>query len=215
MPVSRFTLRLIIGYASVLENHMLDWLCCKQMKLWSAMTENKKPLPRRSHLITPEGLQALKDEHDFLWRRERPRVTQEVSDAAKLGDRSENAEYIYGKKRLRQIDGRLRFLMKRMEEVTVVERQPADPEKIFFGAWIELEDEEGEILRYRIVGEDEIDLPHGYISIDAPLARGLMGKRVDEDVTVRLPKGDTEYYISAVMYQRPDWDQRVPTNAYS
>ncbi|TNC91892.1 MAG: transcription elongation factor GreB [Thalassolituus sp.] len=142
-------------------------------------------------------------------------MTQEVSDAAKLGDRSENAEYIYGKKRLRQIDSRLRFLMKRMEQVTVVERQPADPEKIFFGAWIELEDEEGEILRYRIVGEDEIDLPHGYISIDAPLARGLMGKRVDEDVTVRLPKGDTEYYISAVMYQRPDWDQRVPTNAFS
>ena len=168
----------------------------------------KKPLPRRAHLITPEGMKALKDEHEFLWRKERPKVTQEVSDAAKLGDRSENAEYIYGKKRLRQIDGRLRFLMKRMEAVTVVERAPADPDKIFFGAWIELEDEEGEMLRYRIVGEDEIDLPNGYISVDAPLARGLLGKHVDDDVTVRLPKGEVTYFIEAVHYVRPEWDSK-------
>lgn len=175
------------------------------------MTENdpetKKPLPRRAHLITPEGLQALKDEHDFLWRTERPKVTQEVSDAAKLGDRSENAEYIYGKKRLRQIDGRVRFLRKRVEAITMVDRIPKDVNKIFFGAWIELEDDEsGEILRYRIVGEDEIDLPHGYISVDAPLARGLLGKSVDDDVTVRLPKGEITYFVISVQYQRPDWD---------
>lgn len=170
-------------------------------------SETKKPLPRRAHLITPEGLQALKDELDFLWRKERPKVTQEVSDAAKLGDRSENAEYIYGKKRLRQIDGRVRFLRKRVEVITVVDRSPADVNKIFFGAWVELEDEDsGEILRYRIVGEDEIDLPNGYISVDAPLARGLLGKSVDDDVTVNLPKGEVTYFIEAVHYQRPDWD---------
>ncbi|MCA6062841.1 transcription elongation factor GreB [Thalassolituus marinus] len=166
----------------------------------------KKPLPRRSHLITPEGEQALKDEYDYLWRTERPRVTQEVSDAAKLGDRSENAEYIYGKKRLRQIDGRLRFLMKRLDQVTVVDRLPADLNKVFFGAWIELEDDDEAIHRYRIVGEDEIDLKNGYISVDAPLARGLMGKSLDDEVTVMLPKGEESFYIVKVMYQKPEWD---------
>lgn len=172
------------------------------------MTEqNNKPLPRRSHLITPEGAQALKDEHEYLWRKERPRVTQEVSDAAKQGDRSENAEYIYGKKRLRQIDGRLRFLKKRLEQVTVVDRQPSDITKIFFGAWVELEDEAGDIHRYRIVGEDEIDLKRGYISVDAPLARGLMGKPLDDEVSVRLPKGEETFYILSVSYQRPAWDR--------
>ncbi|GGY32814.1 transcription elongation factor GreB [Bacterioplanes sanyensis] len=165
-----------------------------------------QPLPRRAHLITPEGEQALKDEHDFLWRTERPRVTQQVSDAAKLGDRSENAEYIYGKKRLRQIDSRLRFLRKRLEQVTVVERRPDNPQKVYFGAWIVLEDEDGALHRYRIVGEDEIDLPRGYISVDAPLARGLLGKSVGDDVSVRLPKGEVEYYIESVNYDVPDWD---------
>ena len=181
---------------------MLHNECCE------LMTEQKKPLPRRAHLITPGGLKALEDEHEFLWRKERPKVTQEVSDAAKLGDRSENAEYIYGKKRLRQIDGRLRFLRKRIEAVTVVDRTPDDPDKVFFGAWVELEDDDGELLRYRIVGEDEIDLPHGYISIDAPLARGLVGKFVEDEVTVRLPKGESDYLIASVSYQRPDWDRR-------
>lgn len=170
------------------------------------MPETKKPLPKRSDLITPEGEQALRDEYDFLWREERPKVTQEVSDAAKLGDRSENAEYIYGKRRLRQIDSRIRFLLKRLDAVTVVDRPPADPQKVYFGAWIELEDEDGEVLRYRIIGADEIDLPRGYISIDAPLARGLLGKSLDDDVQVKLPKGLTEYFISSVSYTRPDWD---------
>ena len=172
------------------------------------MAEEKKPLPKRSHLITPEGEQALRHEYEFLWREERPKVTQEVSDAAKLGDRSENAEYIYGKRRLRQIDSRIRHLLKRLDAVTVVNRAPADPNKIYFGAWIELEDEDGEILRYRIVGADEIDLTRGYISIDAPLARGLLGKSLDDEVQVQLPKGLTEYWISKVAYQKPDWDQK-------
>ena len=168
------------------------------------MNKEKKPLPKRSHLITPEGEQALIDEYEFLWREERPKVTQEVSDAAKLGDRSENAEYIYGKKRLRQIDSRLRFLRKRLDAVTVVDQAPANPNKVYFGAWLELEEENGEIHNYRIVGADEIDLSKGYISIDAPLARGLLGKELDDEVTVRLPKGETVFYINSVRYQALD-----------
>lgn len=173
------------------------------------MTEKeKKPLPKRAHLITPRGLQQLQDELEFLWRKERPVVTQQVSDAAKLGDRSENAEYIYGKKRLREIDRRVRFLRKRIEFLTVVDRKPADADKVFFGAWIELEDDDENTYRYRIVGEDELDLPANYISVDAPLARGLMGKCLDDEVTVRLPKGEMTYYITDVCYERPDWDHK-------
>ncbi|WP_028294152.1 transcription elongation factor GreB [Oceanobacter kriegii] len=168
----------------------------------------KTPLPKRSLLITPQGEQGLREEYDFLWRVERPRVTQEVSDAAKLGDRSENAEYIYGKRRLRQIDSRVRFLVKRLEALTVVDRKPADPNKIYFGAWVELEDDDEQIHRYRLVGEDEIDLKHGYISIDAPLARGLAGKSVDDEVEVALPKGDCNFCILAVHYDRPEWDNK-------
>ena len=168
------------------------------------MNKEKKPLPKRSHLITPEGEQALIDEYEFLWREERPKVTQEVSDAAKLGDRSENAEYIYGKKRLRQIDSRLRFLRKRLDAVTVVDQAPANLNKVYFGAWVELEEENGEIHDYRIVGADEIDLSKGYISIDAPLARGLLGKELDDEVTVRLPKEKTVFYINSVRYQALD-----------
>ncbi|KZZ41930.1 MAG: transcription elongation factor GreB [Saccharospirillaceae bacterium] len=168
---------------------------------------NKKPLPKRSLLITPEGAQALQEEHDYLWRLERPRVTQQVSDAAKLGDRSENAEYIYGKKRLRQIDSRLRFLRKRLEALTLVDREPADKHKVYFGAWIELEDVNEELYRYRIVGEDEIDLKRGYISVDAPLARGLLGKQLDDEVEILLPKGIESYYIVAVSYSQPNWDK--------
>lgn len=171
--------------------------------------KEKKPLPRRAHLITPRGYQQLEDELDFLWRKERPVVTQQVSDAAKLGDRSENAEYIYGKKRLREIDRRVRFLRKRMETVTVVDRIPADQNKIFFGAWVELEDEDEQILKYRIVGEDEIDLPADYISVDAPLARGLLGKLLDDEVTVRLPKGEETYWVVAVHYDAPEWDNKT------
>lgn len=174
----------------------------------------KKALPNRSHVITPEGVAVLQAECDFLWRKERPKVTQEVSDAAKLGDRSENAEYIYGKKRLRQIDSRVRFLRKRLEQVTVVERIPDDQQKVYFGAWLELEDNEEHRYHYRIVGEDEIDLNRGYISIDAPLARGLLGKRVDDDVSIVLPKGRTDYVIISVSYQKPDWD-KGPVSASS
>ncbi len=175
------------------------------------MTENKekKPLPRRAHLITPRGEQQLQDELDFLWRKDRPVVTQQVSDAAKLGDRSENAEYIYGKKRLREIDRRVRYLRKRLEICDVIDRPPLDVERVYFGAWIELEDDNEELYRYRIVGEDEIDLPNDYISVDAPLARGLLGKRLDDEVDVMLPKGQVTYCIVAIHYQKPEWDQKT------
>lgn len=169
------------------------------------MTQTSK-LPKRSFLITPEGEQRLRDEYDYLWKVERPRVTQEVSDAAKQGDRSENAEYIYGKKRLRQIDSRVRFLLKRLDQLQVVERLPSTQDKVFFGAWIELEDDDGHLYRYRLVGEDEIDLERGHISVDAPLARGLLGKCLDDEVEVRLPKGLTSYAIVSISYQQPEWD---------
>lgn len=171
--------------------------------------KEKKPLPKRAHLITPRGEQQIQDELDFLWRKDRPVVTQQVSDAAKLGDRSENAEYIYGKKRLREIDRRVRFLRKRLEICKVIERPPANEDRVYFGAWIELEDDDGELYRYRIVGEDEIDLPNNYISVDAPLARGLLGKSLDDEVEVALPKGRVCYYIVAIHYQKPEWDSKT------
>jgi len=157
----------------------------------------------RSKYITPEGAQRLRDELNHLWTVERPRVTQEVADAAAHGDRSENAEYIYGKKRLREIDRRVRFLSTRLDEIVVVEpRAPADG-SVRFGAWVTLEDEDGHIVEYRLVGPDEFDVSRGYISLDSPVARALIGKKPDDEVLVRRPKGDIEYTIIAVRYQ-PD-----------
>lgn len=170
------------------------------------MSDTEKKLPKYSDVITPDGLKVLQHEYDWLWREERPRVTQEVSDAAKLGDRSENAEYIYGKKRLRQIDSRVRFLRKRIETLTVIDRKPDRQDHIYFGAWIELEDDRGDEHCYRLVGSDELDLERGYISIDAPLARGLLGKRLDDEVTLDLPQGTTTFYIVKIYYSHPSWD---------
>ncbi|HEY4175316.1 MAG TPA: transcription elongation factor GreB [Kofleriaceae bacterium] len=150
--------------------------------------------------ITAEGAAKLKEEHDHLWLVERPRVTQAVSDAAALGDRSENADYIYGKRRLREIDRRLRFLTKRLETVRVVNETPADPGRVFFGAWVTLEDEDGEKKTWRIVGADESDMSRGYISMDSPVAKALLGKRLDDELTIRVPKGDVEYTIVGVKY---------------
>lgn len=152
-------------------------------------------------LITPDGLQRLRDELDHLWRVERPKVTQAVSDAAAMGDRSENAEYIYGKKRLREIDRRVRFLQKRIPDLKVVDRTPDNPRQIFFGAWVRLEDADGNEHEYRIVGPDEFDPAQGWISIDAPLARALLRKSVDDEVKVTLPKGETTYFVVAVQYR--------------
>jgi transcription elongation factor GreB len=161
---------------------------------------DRPPPPKRSAYITLEGAKKLRAELDQLWTVERPRVTQEVSDAAALGDRSENAEYIYGKRRLREIDRRVRFLSKRLEEVTIVSEPPSDPKRVFFGAVVTVEDGEGDEHVYRIVGGDESDMSKGWISIDSPVARALLGKREGDDVTVRAPKGEIEYTIVVVSY---------------
>jgi len=156
--------------------------------------------PPSSKYITPEGMQGLRAELDYLWRVERPRVTQAVSEAAALGDRSENAEYIYGKKRLREIDRRVRYLQKRIPDLKVVDQRPDDPTRIFFGAWVRVEDEDGKEHTYRIVGPDEFDPQQGWISIDAPLARALLKKTAGDEVAVTLPKGETHYYVVAAQY---------------
>jgi transcription elongation factor GreB len=153
-----------------------------------------------SQFITPAGAERLKQELDALWKVERPRVTQAVSEAAAQGDRSENAEYTYGKKRLREIDRRVRFLRKRLDGMTVVDKPPSDRSRVFFGAWITLEDESGKQTRHRIVGPDEFDMAPGYISMDAPLARALMRKALDDEVTVELPGGNRTLVIVAIDY---------------
>jgi transcription elongation factor GreB len=152
--------------------------------------------------ITPEGYAKLKGEVEYLWREERPRVTAEVEAAAALGDRSENAEYIYGKKRLREIDRRLGFLSGRLEKVQVM-HPPArgGPSKtVGFGAWVVVEDEDGVRTSYRIVGSDEPDPDNGLISVDSPMGRALMGKQIDDEVEVRRPRGDAYFTIVAVSY---------------
>jgi transcription elongation factor GreB len=160
----------------------------------------------RTPYITPEGEQILRDELDRLWNEERPRVTQEVADAAAQGDRSENAEYIYGKKRLREIDARVRFLSKRLDELTVVREAPADDGRVYFGAWVRLEDEAGEELVYRIVGPDEFDVEGGRISVDSPVGRALMRKREGDEVVVRRPRGEAVYTILEIRYRTFDDD---------
>ncbi|WP_369600804.1 transcription elongation factor GreB [Hahella sp. SMD15-11] len=154
--------------------------------------------------ITPEGERRLREELQYLWKVKRPEVTQAVREAAAMGDRSENAEYIYGKKQLREIDRRIRFLSKRLEEVQVVDRLPDDTSRVFFGAWVTLEDEDGNTHRYRIVGADELDLARGYISVNSPLARCLLKRTVDDEVTVRTPEGERTYWILAVDYTAPE-----------
>ncbi|HCE41199.1 transcription elongation factor GreB [Alloalcanivorax profundimaris] len=156
-----------------------------------------------SKYITPEGYRRLNEELQRLWKEERPPITKSVQEAAAQGDRSENAEYIYGKKQLREIDRRIRFLSKRLDGMTVVDRPPEDPGKVFFGAWVELEDDDGKLETYRLVGPDEAVGSDGLISIDAPLARALLGKRVDDEARVRTPTGERCLYINRIWYGRP------------
>ncbi|MFO0696446.1 MAG: transcription elongation factor GreB [Polyangiales bacterium] len=165
------------------------------------MARYAPPKPKSSTYITPEGEKRLKEELAYLLYEERPRVTKGVADAAAEGDRSENAEYIYGKKRLREIDKKIEFLTKRLEVLTVVlpdERK--DPGKVYFGAYVRLEDEEGETIDYRIVGPDESDAERRFISMDSPVGRSLLGKREGDEVVVRRPKGDATYAILEVRY---------------
>jgi len=164
----------------------------------------RPPTPPGSKYITPAGARRLQAELDQLWHQERPRVTQAVSEAAAQGDRSENAEYTYGKKRLHEIDRRVRFLRRRLEGMAIVD--PAadlgrrDLKRVYFGAWVRLQGAGGELRWYRIVGPDEFDMAEDYISMDSPLGRGLLGKRLDDEVTVELPGGATTLTVVAVSY---------------
>ncbi len=152
-------------------------------------------------LITQAGYTALEKELDYLWRQERPEVTQKVSWAASLGDRSENADYQYNKKRLREIDRRVRYLRKSLDRLKVVNYHPDQEGKVFFGAWVEVESEQGELKTFRIVGYDEIFDRKDYISIDSPMARALLKKSVDDEAVVTTEAGTTTWYINAIRYE--------------
>ncbi len=157
-------------------------------------------MARGSQYSTPEGAARLREELDRLWRVERPAVTRSVSEAAAQGDRSENAEYTYGKKRLREIDRRVRFLRGRLDGLVIVAEPPTDRSRVFFGAWVTIEDETGLSRRHRIVGPDEFDREPGYISMDSPLGKALIGRRIDDEFEVELPAGPQRYAVVAIEY---------------
>ncbi|SDM00314.1 transcription elongation factor GreB [Modicisalibacter muralis] len=159
---------------------------------------------KKSHLITPQGYARLKGIHEHLSRVRRPELSAKVGEAAALGDRSENADYTYNKKELNRVIARIRYLGKRLDELQVVDRLPADTERIYFGAFVTLEDDSGDELAIRIVGHDETDTQRHWISVDAPLARALLGKGLDDDVTVAAPGGETTYIVTAIDYRDPN-----------
>lgn len=163
------------------------------------MGRYRPPAPPKAPYITPQGFQTLKDEEKSIWVRRRE-VTAALSAAAAEGDRSENAEYIYRKKELREIDRRIRYLQKRLPNLKVVNQLPSVQTQVFFGATIELEDDEGNVKTYRIVGPDEIDHAEHYISMDSPLAKALMKKHLDDEVTVQTPGGELFYVITNIEY---------------
>ena len=161
----------------------------------------RPPAEKGTALVTPGGHARLKAELDELWRVRRPEVVRALAAAAAEGDRSENAEYTYRKKQLAEIDRRVRYLSKRLQELRVVDTRPSDPDAIYFGAVVEVEDlASGEASTYRIVGPDETDAAAGWISIDSPLARALLRRRVDDEVEAALPGGRRAFVVLAVDY---------------
>ncbi len=156
---------------------------------------------KKSNYITREGYERLDRELKYLWKEERPKVTKAVSEAAALGDRSENAEYIYGKKRLREIDRRVRFLDKRMEVLQIIYPEKQQEGKVYFGAWVTLINEDDNEVTYRLVGADEWDVKKGEISIDSPMARALIGKQVDDEVMVKTPEGERYFDVVKIWYK--------------
>ena len=154
----------------------------------------------KTNLITREGYDALRSELDHLWREERPETTKKVSWAASLGDRSENADYQYNKKRLREIDRRIRYLQKRLDDLRVIDYSPEQEGRAFFGAWVEIENEDGETKRFRIVGVDEIYGRQDHISIDSPMARALLKKEVDDEVVVETPTAKAYWFVVSISY---------------
>ena len=169
------------------------------------MGRYRPPQPVGSQYITAAGYARLKEELDYLWKKKRPEVTRILSEAAAEGDRSENAEYIYRKKELREIDARVRFLRKRLENMVVVDRMPTDTDKIFFGAWVTIEDTKGIEKTYRIVGPDEFDPKLSYISMDSPMGKALLGKSLDDEVKITIETKDGKqshtYIINEISYK--------------
>lgn len=155
---------------------------------------------KKSNVITPQGYQCMQGILEHLARVKRPQLSQKVGEAAALGDRSENADYTYNKKELNRVIARIRYLQKRLDELQVVDRLPADTNKVYFGAYVSLEDDDGEVLDIRIVGHDETDTTKHWISVDSPLAQALLGKALDAGVIVKAPAGDSHYIISAISY---------------
>jgi transcription elongation factor GreB len=164
------------------------------------MGRYRAPPPPSAKYITAEGAARLKRELDELWRVKRPAVTRAVAEAAAQGDRSENAEYIYGKKQLAEIDRRVRYLRKRLTGIRVVDQQPSDTSRVFFGAWFELESDAGK-HEYRLVGPDEIDVGPNYISVDSPMGRAVLGKGLGAEIVVRTPDGERRYELTALRYR--------------
>lgn len=154
----------------------------------------------KTPLITRQGYENLQRELDHLWRVERPEVTQKVAWAASLGDRSENADYQYNKKRLREIDRRVRYLRKSLESLKIVDYRPEQEGRVFFGAWVEVVNDEDRQLRFQIVGYDEIFSRKDAISVDAPMARALLKKSVDDEVLVRTEAGEFVWYVQSITY---------------
>ncbi|WP_057459285.1 transcription elongation factor GreB [Pseudomonas syringae] len=153
-------------------------------------------------IITRGGHEALKKELDYLWREPRPDITQKVAWAASLGDRSENADYQYNKKLLREIDRRVRYLRKRLEDMRVVQYSPEQEGRVFFGAWVEIENEAGDLKKFRIVGYDEIYGRNDYISIDSPMARALLKKEEGDEVLVNTPEGEKLWFVNSIDYEK-------------
>jgi len=167
------------------------------------MSRYRPPRAKGSPYITPSGEKALRDELHQLWKIERPTVTATVQAAAANGDRSENGDYIYGKKRLREIDSRVRFLRKRLDELIVVKEPPTDTSKVYFGGHVSLEDSEGQCIEWQVVGPDEFDISQGKLSCDSPLGRALLGKPIDSEIEVDSPSGRQTWLIVAVTYDTP------------
>ncbi|RLA16497.1 MAG: transcription elongation factor GreB [Gammaproteobacteria bacterium] len=164
------------------------------------MSRYRPPQPKKSPYITAEGYKRLDNELAALWLRRRD-VVSALSAAAAEGDRSENAEYIYRKKELREIDYRIRYLQKRLPDLTVVSTVPDNQNQIFFGAWVELEDEESTLVRYRIVGPDEFDQHQNYISLDSPMAKALLKRFLGDELSVKTPGGSTNFEVVSVDYK--------------
>jgi transcription elongation factor GreB len=165
------------------------------------MGRYRPPQPKASPYITAAGYKNLEQELKQLWAR-RAIVTAALAAAAAEGDRSENAEYIYRKKELREIDRRIRYLQKRLPDLKIISQMPDNPEQVFFGAWVTLEDELGEEHQYRIVGPDEFDPQNNAISIDSPMARALLRKNLDDEIEVRSPSGTHRYTIIEISYEK-------------